>query len=103
MGFLFDTFDNWHKYCQDNSVSLAESVVQYEIEQKSSNHESIMVGMRNAYAVMKEAVQTGLSEEMNSRSGMIKNGAKRVYNHKIAVLSPEFQKLILRTLSTQVS
>lgn len=78
-----------------------ESVIGYEVEQKSSSKEAILQGMLKAYQVMKEAVETGLSEEMTSRSGMINNGAKRVYNHPQAVLSPEFQKLISRALAAK--
>jgi L-serine dehydratase len=50
---------------------------------------------------MKEAVHTGLQEDMSSRSGMINNGAKKVFNHPVAVLSPEFQKLISRALAAK--
>ncbi|HCR53793.1 MAG TPA: serine dehydratase, partial [Cytophagales bacterium] len=41
----------------------------------------------HAWEVMKDAVHTGLEEDMTSRSGMINNGAKKVYNHKQTVLS----------------
>jgi L-serine dehydratase len=50
---------------------------------------------------MKDAVKTGLEEEMTSRSGMINNGAKKVFNHPLTVLSPEFQKLISRALAAK--
>jgi L-serine dehydratase len=50
---------------------------------------------------MKDAVRTGLEEETVSRSGMINNGAKKVYRHPVAVLAPEFQKLIARALAAK--
>ncbi len=50
---------------------------------------------------MKDAVRTGLEEDMTSRSGMINNGAKKVFRHPVAVLSPEFQKLISRALAAK--
>ena len=50
---------------------------------------------------MKEAVHTGLTEDMTSSSGMINNGAKKVFNNSIVVLSPEFQKLISRALAAK--
>jgi L-serine dehydratase len=50
---------------------------------------------------MKEAVHTGLEEDMISRSGMINNGAKKVYRHPTSVLSKEFQKLIARALAAK--
>lgn len=50
---------------------------------------------------MKEAVQTGLSEDMTSRSGMVDNGGKKVFNSSTTVLSPEFKKLISRALAAK--
>jgi L-serine dehydratase len=50
---------------------------------------------------MKAAVNTGLTEEMTSVSGMIDNGAKKVYKNKLSVLSPDFQKLIARSLAAK--
>ena len=60
-----------------------------------------MQGLQKAYQVMKDAVRTGLEEEINSRSGMITSGAKKVYNHPLTVLSPEFQRLISRALAAK--
>ena len=54
-----------------------------------------------AWLVMKDAVRAGLEEDMTSRSGMINNGAKKVYRYPVAVLSPEFQKLISRALAAK--
>ncbi len=101
MSFLFESFKEWKIYCEENEVSLPESVIEYEIDQKNGVEEKIRTGLLNAYDVMRDAVKTGLEEEMTSRSGMINNGAKKVYNHPLAVLSPEFQKLISRALAAK--
>lgn len=101
MCYLFESFKGWKDYCQSHNVSLVQSVIEYEIEQKNSSEEKIWSGLQNAYTVMKEAVKTGLEEEMTSRSQMINNGAKKVYNHPLTVLSPEFQKLISRALAAK--
>jgi len=82
-------------------MKLYEPVIQYEIDQKGRTEEQIWSGMGNAYQVMKEAVTAGLTEEMTSRSGMINNGAKKVYNYPKAVLSKEFQNLISRALAAK--
>ena len=50
---------------------------------------------------MKDAVKTGLTEDMTSVSGMINNGAKKVYNNPLNVLSPEFKLLISRALAAK--
>lgn len=101
MCYLFESFKGWKQYCETNQVSLVQSVIEYEIEQKNSSEEKIWTGLQRAYKVMKEAVITGLEEEMTSRSGMINNGAKKVFNHPLSVLSPEFQKLISRALAAK--
>lgn len=101
MCYLFETFKGWKSYCEENKVSLPDSVIEYEVEQKNAESNQIKAGILNAFQVMKDAVKTGLEEEMTSRSGMINNGAKKVFNHPLAVLSPEFQKLIARALAAK--
>lgn len=101
MCYLFESFKGWKSYCEERQVSLVQSVMEYEIEQKNSSEERIKSGLAEAYTVMKEAVTTGLTEDMTSRSGMIANGAKKVFNHPLAVLSPEFQQLISRALAAK--
>ena len=101
MAFLFDSFSGWKAYCEKQNTNLFQPVLSYEIEQKGSSEEEIWSGLSQAYQVMKEAVHTGLTEDMTSSSGMINNGAKKVFNNSIVVLSPEFQKLISRALAAK--
>lgn len=101
MGFLFDSFLGWKKHCDDNQESLVGAVIAYEVEQKGKSEEKIWEGLEKAWVVMKDAVRTGLEEDMTSRSGMINNGAKKVFNHKQTVLSREFQNLISRALAAK--
>ncbi|MDN3205104.1 L-serine ammonia-lyase, iron-sulfur-dependent, subunit alpha [Algoriphagus sediminis] len=101
MSYLFTSFSGWKSYLQKHELSLPDSVLEYEIDQKGRSREEILTGITKAYEVMKEAVETGLREEMSSRSGMINNGAKKVFNNPLTVLSPEFQKLISRALAAK--
>lgn len=101
MHFLFDDFKGWKEYCETHNRKLFEPVLEYEIAQKGKTESAIWEGLQRAYTVMKDAVKTGLEKDMTSRSGMINNGAKKVYNHSITVLSPEFQKLISRALAAK--
>lgn len=101
MSFLFESFKGWKAYCEANHLNLFESVLQYEVSQKGVTEAEIWQGLSMAFDVMKEAVETGLSENMTSRSGMINNGAKKVYNYPVAVLSKEFQNLISRALAAK--
>jgi L-serine dehydratase len=101
MAFLFDSFAEWKKYCDTHRMSLSEVVAEYEREQKNRTTEEIYEGLAKAWQVMKDAVHTGLEEDMTSRSGMINNGAKKVYRHNQVVLSKEFQHLIARALAAK--
>ena len=101
MSLLFDNFKAWKSYCIEKEFLLHQPVLEYEVEQKGRTEEEIFNGLLHAYEVMKEAVHTGLNEDMASRSGMIDNGAKRTYNSPITVLSPEFKQLISRALAAK--
>ncbi|MFN9865193.1 MAG: L-serine ammonia-lyase, iron-sulfur-dependent, subunit alpha, partial [Bacteroidota bacterium] len=101
MALLFESFDEWKSYCQQKNVTLTDAVIEYETEQKGRNREQILQGLAKAWSVMKDAVRTGLEEDMTSRSGMVNNGAKKVYRYPKAVLSKEFQNLISRALAAK--
>lgn len=101
MAFLFESFEGWKKYSTDHSMSLASVVLEYEKIQKNRSEADTWKGLEKAWEVMKDAVRTGLTEDMTSRSGMINNGAKKVYHHPTAVLSKEFQRLISRALAAK--
>ncbi len=101
MGFLFTDFKEWKEYAVEHKMQLYETVLEYEKEQKGHDEDQVWAGLQKAYAVMKDAVETGLTEEMTSRSGMINNGAKKVFNNSTAVLSGEFRNLVARALAAK--
>ncbi len=101
MAFLLDSFDGWKKYSQDTKSTLIDVVLEYEREQKGRTETEIWEGLSRAWEVMKDAVRTGLEEDMTSRSGMINNGAKKVFRYSTPVLSKEFQNLISRALAAK--
>ncbi|MEO5980275.1 MAG: L-serine ammonia-lyase, iron-sulfur-dependent, subunit alpha [Chryseolinea sp.] len=101
MGFLFESFSDWKAYSAQNNLSLPEVVLEYEKDQKGRSYEDTLKGLSGAWVVMKDAVRSGLEDEMVSRSGMINNGGKKVYRYPKAVLSKEFQNLIARALAAK--
>src|ERR1041385_1646973 len=101
MAYLFDSFEGWKKYCIEKNFTLAQTVLEYEDEQKNRPAQEVNDGLMRAWTVMKDAVRSGLEEDMTSRSGMINNGAKKVYRYPVTVLSPEFQRLISRALAAK--
>lgn len=101
MSLLFNDFKSWEKHCAETGELLYQPVLEYEIEQKGRTEEFIWENLAKAYEVMKDAVQTGLTEDMRSRSGMVNNGAKKVANSPVTVLSPQFTMLISRALGAK--
>lgn len=101
MAFFFDSFVGWKDYSIRESISLWSVVQEYETTQKNRSEQQIWDGLAQAWEVMKEAVRTGLEEETVSRSGMINNGAKKVYRYPTPVLSLQFQQLIARALAAK--
>jgi L-serine dehydratase len=101
MAFLFESFAGWKEYTTANKVSPVDVVLEYEHHQKGRKDSDTMAGLAHAWEVMKDAVETGLRDDMTSRSGMINNGAKKVYNYPTPVLSKEFQNLISRALAAK--
>ena len=98
---LFDSFQSWLQEVKENNQNLYDPVLEYEIVQKNAKEEDIWIGVARAYQVMKEAVETGLSANMQSRSGMVNNSGKKVATSSITVLSPEFTMLISAALGAK--
>lgn len=101
MSILFSEFKEWKEYCVEKGVKLFEPVLEYEKDQKGKDADFVWENLQKAYDVMRDAVKTGLEEDMQSRSGMINNGAKKVYHNPITVLDSNFQKLIARALAAK--
>ncbi|MBB6462080.1 L-serine ammonia-lyase, iron-sulfur-dependent, subunit alpha [Flammeovirga kamogawensis] len=101
MAVLFETFLEWKEYCDKKKVPLFQPVLDYEIREKERTQEEIEEALNKAYFVMRDAVKTGLNEDMTSRSGMIENGGKKVKKSPINVLSEEFKLLIARALAAK--
>jgi L-serine dehydratase len=101
MSLLFTDFASWREHCQSTNIALWEAVLAYEMAQHGRSEAEIWAKLDQAYAVMKDAVQTGLEADMTSISGMINNGAKKVMQSPVQVLGPEFQRLLAYTLSAK--
>lgn len=101
MSILFNNFKSWKQYCEEKQIPLYKPVLEYETEQKGRTEQEVWDGLKKAYDVMRDAINTGLTEDMTSRSGMINNGAKKIHNHPVTVLSPEFKMLVTRALGAK--
>jgi len=101
MPVLFDSFAEWAAHVQQTGEPLWQPVLDYEVQQKGRSEAEIWAGIATAYAVMKDAIDTGLTRDMTSLSGMINNGAKKVRDAPVSVLGPSFQQLLYRTLAAK--
>ncbi|MBT9394116.1 L-serine ammonia-lyase, iron-sulfur-dependent, subunit alpha [Hymenobacter sp. NST-14] len=101
MSLLFTDFNSWQAHCAATNEPLYQPVLDYEIEQKGRTEEEIWAGLQRAYDVMRDAVHTGLTQDMTSRSGMVNNGAKKIAASPVTVLSPEFKNLVTRALGAK--
>lgn len=101
MSLLFQSFEAWREACIASSLPPWQPVLAYEMTQYDRTEQDIWDKLEQAYAVMKDAVHTGLESDMRSISGMIDNGAKKVRQSRIQVLGPEFQQLIAYTLAAK--
>ncbi|MEO1448817.1 MAG: L-serine ammonia-lyase, iron-sulfur-dependent, subunit alpha [Bacteroidota bacterium] len=100
MTVLFDSFAEWQAACGEDVLPW-EPVIQYEIDQRGRTAEEIWAKLEQAYAVMKDAVHTGLTEDMTSLSGMINNGAKKIMQAPVSVLGPAFQRLVAHAVAAK--
>ena len=98
---LFDSFQDWKSEIQKTGQALYQPVLNYEVTQKNKKEAEIWEGLRMAWQVMKEAVATGLSSDMRSRSGMVNNSGKKVAQASMQVLSPEFSMLVSSALAAK--
>lgn len=101
MGVHFESFEEWKKYCEEQACSLWQPVLEYEMKLRNRTEQEIWDGLAAAYAVMKDAIQKGLNEDMRSFSGMINNGAKKIRDCEIIVLSKEFKELVYRSIAAK--
>lgn len=101
MSLLFENFMSWKWYCAQKKQALFLPVLEYEMVQRDRKEAEIWREVAQSYQVMKEAVLTGLSEQMQSRSGMVDNGGKKVFGSSVTVLSADFQKLVARALAAK--
>ena len=101
MQVVFDSFAEWNASHAQSGAPAWKPVLDYELHERGRNETEIRERLAQAWAVMKDAVKTGLEEDMKSISGMINNGAKKVRDCEITLISPEFKKLLYYTISAK--
>ncbi len=101
MSVVFDGFAEWKEQVDRTGEPVWQAVIEYERYQHDRPESETWERLDQALAVMRDAVHTGLSQDMTSLSGMINNGAKKVMACKVQVLGKEFQQLLAYTLAAK--
>lgn len=97
----FESFSEWKNYCELSHEEIWKPVLHYEMELRNRTETQVWDGISAAYYVMREAIDKGLTQNMQSISGMINNGAKKIKNSSITVLSEEFKMLVYRSIAAK--
>lgn len=77
------------KLCEDESMSIGQLMITEQARESDQSSEAVFEQMAGYYGVMKEAVQKGLMDKPNSRSGLTGGDAGRVKayaDHKVPSL-----------------
>jgi len=101
MQVTFESFTEWQEYCQKSGEPIWKPVLAYEMNLRNRTENQVWDGLSAAYSVMKDAIEKGLTQNMQSISGMIDNGAKKIKNTPITVLGEEFKMLIYRSIAAK--
>lgn len=101
MRVAFESFSEWKNYCELSHEEVWKPVLHYEMELRNRTEVQVWDGLSAAYYVMREAIDKGLTQNMQSISGMINNGAKKIKNSSITVLSEEFKMLVYRSIAAK--
>jgi len=90
------------KAANDRGISLSEVFLEREIQATGRPREELRELMRSRIAVMKNALQHGLSEPQHSRSGLVDGGAFRLAQWSQAghsLLGSAFSRLLASALA----
>jgi L-serine dehydratase len=98
---VIKSFEDWTESLRKKGGKIFQPWMDYEMELKGRTEDEIWNGLKTNFEVMKEAIAAGLEDDMNSASGMVDNGGKKVFHHSRNVLSKEFKEMIGRSLSAK--
>ncbi|MDX2127843.1 MAG: L-serine ammonia-lyase, iron-sulfur-dependent, subunit alpha [Chloroherpetonaceae bacterium] len=86
-------------YCEKENKTLSEAMCDYEMHHKRLTKEEVYDHLEKVLKVMEDSVEQGLTQMMITKSGMLNNWAKSVYEAKKTVLSFPLQQAVARALA----
>ncbi len=94
-----NSFEDILRYCRELKMTIPDVMVEYEVRKTGKTRQQVIDGVRKILNVMIESVNAGLTREVKSPSGLLNNFAKKVFNAKVDVLTPNFKKAISRAMA----
>lgn len=89
-----ESFTAWREAAEAKGVPLWHIVMEYEIHQKKRSEKEIWERLAQVYAVMRDAVETGLMQPRQTFSGLVRDTGKKLARSSLHVISPEFSLLL---------
>lgn len=78
---VFEKGETLRVYCNANGITIAEAMLEREVHISGMTREDIREEMRKNLIVMRESVERGLSEKIDSVSGLSGGEAMRLYRY----------------------
>lgn len=96
-----ESFAQWRSEAENRAIPLWQVVLEYEMHQKGRSEAEIWAGLEQVYAVMRDAVETGLSEPRQTLSGLVRDSGKKLLRPSVQVVSPEFSLLLAYAMAAK--
>jgi L-serine dehydratase len=100
-GMRLESFSGWQELAQRRQVPLWQVVLDYEIHQRGQPEVEIWMRLEQVYAVMADAVRTGLSQPRQTVSGLVRDSGKKVVQAAVEVIHPRFRKLLAYAIAAK--
>ncbi len=95
----FNLLSDIAAYCAEKKCTIPDAMIDYELSQGRSSREMIFATLDKTLTVMEQAVEQGLRDLMITKSGMLKNWAKAVFETNVSTLGVPLQRAAARALA----
>jgi len=96
-----ESFVQWVTLAEERQVPLWRVVLEYEMHQKGRSEAEIWARLAQVLAVMRDAVQTGLSEPRQTPSGLVRDSGKKLAQATLHIVSPQFTRLLAYAMAAK--
>jgi L-serine dehydratase len=87
------------EYCGREHKDFAQAMLDYEMKNKGLTRSEVYGSLKRTLLVMEESVEQGLTQQVITPSGMLKNWAKTVYAHGLDTLGSALKKATARAIA----